>query len=664
MKKHLVVLAGVAMFMFTQPGWAAEPVESGEPVSKMEEMVVTAGRVKEKKREITANLTVIGAQEIMLSPARNLGDLLAEKAIGYIQKYPGALTSVGLRGFRTEAHGNDLQGHVLILLNGRRAGTGNVAQITTKNIERIEIIRGPGAVQYGSAAVGGVINVITRQGKEDPHLFAEGTLGSFGVEEISGGLAGKIDRVDISGSVTTSTADDYDTVAGQTYFNTGYDRKDCYSMNIGYELIPGNRIGAIFTGYKVDHQGTPNYLSLNDLDDYTNKKNQSVDVMYDGGSMTLPLTWKVRFFDGTNDSESFDPVASNPDFWDDGIPYVKNTDFQGAQAQISADWDRFLVTAGTDWINYDIDTTPWPPQKSEFDDIAGFLLAKGKFYDDRLIVSGGLRYDTYEVEVKEPAGRTEDDQSVIPNIGLAWLPMEFLKIRLNYGEAFVMPDAEQMAANYNSGGTQYIGNPDLKPEESRTYEGGVDVCYETLNGSLTWFYTDFEDKIESVAKPGAIKTWENIGEACVTGFEGEINVDIGYLLNWNIELKPYLNFVYLTKYEDEDTGEDLTYTNKMNAAYGVRISDHEGFSGYINFAYTGKRKINDWESSPWIGPVIELGGFTVANLSLSKKIIEVGKWGGLTLKGDIQNLFDTDYAHAKGYPMPGRRFFVSLRYDY
>ena len=95
--------------------------------------------------------------------------------------------------------------------------------------------------------------------------------------------------------------------------------------------------------------------------------------MYDGGSMTLPLTWKVRFFDGTNDSESIDPVASNPDFWDDGVPYIRNTDFKGAQAQISADWRRFLVTAGTDWINYNIDTTPWPPQKSEFDDIAGKL---------------------------------------------------------------------------------------------------------------------------------------------------------------------------------------------------------------------------------------------------------------------------------------------------
>jgi len=100
----------------------------------LEEVVVTAGRVEEKKKEITSNVTIIDEEEIKSSSARDLGDLLAEKGIGHIQKYPGALSAVGIRGFRTETHGNDLMGHVLILLNGRRAGTGNLAKIMTKNI--------------------------------------------------------------------------------------------------------------------------------------------------------------------------------------------------------------------------------------------------------------------------------------------------------------------------------------------------------------------------------------------------------------------------------------------------------------------------------------------------------------------------------------------------
>ena len=165
MKKLLSCAAGLLVFMFF-----ALPVplfaQEGSNSVTMEEVVVTAGRVEEKKKEITSNVTIIDEQEIKMFSATSLGDLLAAKGIGSIKKYPGALTSIGIRGLRTETHGNDLMGRVLVLLNGRRAATGNLAKIMTKNVERIEIIRGPSSAQYGSAAMGGVINVITKQGKK------------------------------------------------------------------------------------------------------------------------------------------------------------------------------------------------------------------------------------------------------------------------------------------------------------------------------------------------------------------------------------------------------------------------------------------------------------------------------------------------------------------
>ncbi len=94
--------------------------------------MVTASRYKESIKDTPMNVEVIGQKEIEASSAKDLGELLAEKGIGTIREYPGTLTSVGIRGFRTDTHGNDLLGHVLILLDGRRAGTGNVAKILTK----------------------------------------------------------------------------------------------------------------------------------------------------------------------------------------------------------------------------------------------------------------------------------------------------------------------------------------------------------------------------------------------------------------------------------------------------------------------------------------------------------------------------------------------------
>ena len=157
----------------------------------MEEVVVTAGRVKEKKKEVTSNVTIINEEEIKISTATDLGDLLAEKGVGHIHKYPGASTSIGIRAFRTDTTGVDLAGKVLVLIDGRRSGTGNASKIMTKNIERIEIIRGPASVQYGSAAMGGVVNVITKQGRGKPTAFVEGVLGSYEYQESSVGFSGK-----------------------------------------------------------------------------------------------------------------------------------------------------------------------------------------------------------------------------------------------------------------------------------------------------------------------------------------------------------------------------------------------------------------------------------------------------------------------------------------
>ncbi|MCK5695536.1 MAG: TonB-dependent receptor [Desulfobacula sp.] len=277
-----LLLRAAAVFLFTIGICHANETQLKNPsTATMETIVVTAGRVEEQKKEVIANVTVIDEQEIRQSSARDLGDLLAQKEIA-VRKHPGNLTTIGIRGFRTDSHGNDLKGHVLILLNGRRASTGNVAKIMTKNVERIEIIRGPASVQYGSAAMGGVVNVITRQGEGKPSVFAEGYLGSFGYKEISAGLAGAYKGFDFSGSVTKESVDDYTTANGDKYHNTGTDDRKNLSLNLGYEFLPNNRIGFLYNGFEVEGAGSPSYLSQNDLDDYTDKSNYSYDVVLDG----------------------------------------------------------------------------------------------------------------------------------------------------------------------------------------------------------------------------------------------------------------------------------------------------------------------------------------------------------------------------------------------
>ncbi|MCD6185420.1 MAG: TonB-dependent receptor [Deltaproteobacteria bacterium] len=636
------------------------------PVSTLDEMVVTASRVPEQKKDLTTNITIIDENDIKMSTARDLGDLLAENGGIYIRKYPGDLTSIGLRGFRTETHGNDLMGHVLILLDGRRVATGNAAEIMTKNIKKIEIIRGPASVQYGSAAMGGIVNVITKRGEEKPSAFVEGMLGSFGYEEASAGVSGAVKGFDFSAAATRTTMDNYDVSDsgdkdGDKYHNTGFDEKTNLSLNFGYEFLPGNRIGVIYTDFDSDHAASPGYFTLNDLDDYNDKSNKSYDIIYEGQTASGLFSWMGRYFNSQDDCKWSEPTGSNPDFWDDGIPSERNTDQEGAQGQVTLNLDYLTFTAGVDWVGYDI-TTTWTPQKTEYENTAGFVLAKARLFDKKLILSGGLRYDEYDLEMKKPSGRDEDDNNVCPSIGIAYLINDYFKIRANYAEGFKMPDASAMSSDYWSWGSHYVGNPDLDPEESQTYEGGIDFSYPGTNASLTYFYTEFDDKIESATTPTGDRTWENIGSAAMSGFEGEFSADIGALCDLSFKIEPYLNLTYMNEFKDEQTHRDLMYVSDWTASYGISFADLNGLAAKLNFAYTGNQKITDYQFGTY--DRIRLGGFTIVDFVVTKKLYDFNEFGSMTLRGEVKNLFDKDYAYVQGYPMPGRSFYIGLRYDY
>jgi len=642
---------------------AAENSDGSATTAALDEVVVTAARVSESVREVSADVMVINAEEIAASPARDVGELLTEKGLGAVTRYPGELTSLDIRGFKTAPYGNDLKAHVLVLLNGRRAGTGNLAKIMTGNVERIEVIRGPGAVQYGSAAMGGVINVITRQGEGSPSAAAYSKIGSFGYNE-SGVLAtGEQAGFDFSGSFSRAGMDDYDTGSGDRFYNTGYDHIDHYSINAGYSFLDRQRIGAIFTRYYGDEIGSPGYLTTNDLDNTKDSANHSMDLIYNGKSVDKVYSWQMRYFTGKDEDTWFDPTASNASGWDDGIPYSNKTDISGAQAQGSMELGTVRLTAGVDWLDYE-STSSADPAETDSENYAAFLLGRIKFMQERLIVDGGLRYDAYDLEVVKPAGRSEDDNNMVASAGVVYLLTEELKLRAHYGEAFIMPGADELAADfYSDFGLHYVGNPDLDPESSRTYEAGINYAENGLSAGLAYFYTRYKDKIESVAA-GLTQTWENVGKAEISGFEGELSWDLGARFGWSFELRPYANLTYLDRFEDLDNNADLKYISDWSASYGIYANDYQGFSARLNFAYTGEQTIEDWESGAFPAPVRSHGGFTVADLSISKKILDFQENGAFTLSGDVTNLFDQDYAYVKGYPMPGRMLFVTLTYTY
>ncbi len=225
MKRVLVLFVLVLLSIPSLSGAAEEKKD----IVRMKEVVVTSGRIEEKKEDVTTNITVLTEDEIEKASVVDLVDLLEEQGFT-IREYPNSLASVNIRGFTTDTHGNDLSSSVLILIDGRRSGTGNIAEIPLDNVARIEIVRGPSATQYGASALGGVVNIITKKGEDRFTAHAESNLGNWDHSMNEIGASGKINNFDFSISGSKESQEDYDIPNGQRYYNTGFDSKDRLSV--------------------------------------------------------------------------------------------------------------------------------------------------------------------------------------------------------------------------------------------------------------------------------------------------------------------------------------------------------------------------------------------------------------------------------------------------
>ena len=132
-------------------------------------------------------------------------------------------------------------------------------------------------------------------------------------------------------------------------------------------------------------------------------------------------------------------------------------------------------------------------------------------------------------------------------------------------------------------------------------------------------------------------------------------------MSW--EIRPYFNITILDKYEDDSTGEDLQYISGTNFAAGIVVNNGDGISYRLNVAYAGSQDATDYESGyPYQD--MELASSTVTNLSASWRVYENEQVGAFTLRAEVNNLFDEEYAYVKRYPMPGIGANIGLRWNY
>ncbi len=621
-------------------------------------VVVTASRAQEAKRELSANVTVIDEAEIKASTASTMADLMQQQ--GFFVVTTGDSSFVQIRGYGSLSMASEPENTVLTLINGRRAGSANLALIGLANVERIEIIRGPSAVQYGSSALGGVINIITKRGQEKTSASLEIGAGSDGLVREKLALGGTLGNLDYSLGAANYSRDDITTSEFGRWYHTDVKNNTLGFIDLGYTIAKNHRLG--LTHYQGDVQsnlptsGIRTSNTPSTAFSQYRKQNRTTTASYTGGTDDKVLDWSTSYTFGREDNEYKSLGYTN---------FIENRMFN---AQAGYNGSLFSLSAGFDSLQYDSYASN-APTKLKMSDDGVYFSGKLRLLDERLILSVGGRYDQYENTAID--GATYKDQHYGGTYGIAWLPVEGFKLRANYAEGFKMPSPRQVGG----AAPWYNANPGLMPEIGKTWEIGADIYWRSLAASLTYFNSTYENKIIGVAVTGMprLYQYQNIKDAELSGVEGNIRADLGKEFGLSYKISPFVNFTWLETRKTNDSTQFITYNgNRIDTlpntpewmfSYGVDF-EHPGYKlkSRINANTYGALLTRNWSSG---GVYIKRPSGTVVNFSLDKELVEFSNnLGKLSLRAEINNLFDGKNEMYWDYPGQGRNFYLGMRYDY
>ncbi len=595
-----------------------------------------------------------------------------------------------MRGFRPEFSGT--RKHSLLLVNGRPAGATNLATIPLTNIERIEVLKGPASALYGSQAMGGVVNVITK--KSEGKLRTSATIGGGSYKKWyamanSGGAIENILDFDVSGRAEQQRDDN---VLGDeklsdnfTSFQNGVDRP-----NTTYKKYSGAmRVGKTFGDWRVDLSG--DFFTGKDVETpgdeaYGTSKQGLKDIGRYGynlstqGKFISNNTLDASFFYTYDGSEGRYPDSGKNKY----ATYI--TVFGGSIQDthtLFMGTDSLALTLGVDYSVEDIEGKSWKADGSRkapyranngTKTLGIFTQGVVNLMEDMIVANAGVRYDYIKSEIKDTPykkGFTVGDDTMTrlnPSFGLKVSPVEFLNVHSTFGTAFVAPNAYELSGeseyytdDKNKKGKKFmtIGNPDVGPEKSYTVDFGVGATLKDLglSADVTYYYTKIDDKIvkKIITETATLRrtTFVNANSAKMSGIESEVNFALGKFLEMKQTINIFGNYTYKIKSEKtvDDETTDVHNVADMRFTGGIEYDDNKMLSMRLSGRYVGHMKDTDWTDKN--RPTIEYPTFWVMDYSVAVKIGEMHK---VSVK--LGNIFDKYYYEKKGFGMPGRTIYA------
>ncbi len=616
--KKLIALLTVTL---TAAGTKAQEVSAPE-------VQVTATKVALPGDHVGDDVTVITMEEIKEKGLTSIADVI-QYATGVSISSNGGWgkqTSVFLQGLDSR--------DILVLFNGipvndpsNPSGAANFEWIDLNNVERVEILKGSQSSLYGSEAVGGVINIITKKAEKDElSVNIEGGKFRTAREKLYG--AKVFDNGFISFSFENFKTLGFSASnekAGNFIYNPDRDpfQYDTGILNFGYSPTENLRITSttlLKGGYTEYDQGRTNYdrFFTSFAVDYTPSES---------------LVWQLK-------------LGNNREVRDDTYGFYKGVT---RYFELSPTWyiaESTFLKGGISYRHQIADTTAYPNvQNKKMFTRSGYVEGHTEVFGFNL--TGVLRVDdhknfgshlTYKLSLAYP----------IEGFGTVF--------KANYGTGFKAPTLSQLYGYYSGPWGTTVGNPDLDPEKSEGWNAGVIQKLPFIGGKISFNY--FKNRVWNVVRSyfdatKGVTTYRNEDKAVTEGVEVGIDVPVGKFLTF------FGSYTHLrARFFDGTTGgwEDFarrpeeTYTLGMRTNYGK-------WEATVWFLHYGSRKDTDYSSFP--AKEVTLDSFTTVNAYLSYKVNDTLS---IYLRGI--NLSDKDYELAYGYNTMGRAVFTGINYTF
>ncbi len=591
------------------PQWS---LAATQPLTTLSPIVVTASRVPQSADASLSSVTVITRKDIRDSGALNVLELLQGRAGieltsngGY-----GKHTSLFMRGTGSDA--------VLVLIDGVRAGSVSSGGFSWEflplsQIQRIEIVRGPHSVQYGADAVGGVIQIFTTRRRAHTTVNVNVGAGTYTTRKVGAGLSG--------GDATSwySVRAEHLATHGFDVYKLADPDSDGYD-NTSLSASAGHRFahGVEWQAEALQATGNTQYDRIPYLNyplSGPNQDNYKQQVLSTRMNFHPLAAWKLTLLAGRSldNRNSLLPNGSLDYRYDSTRKtYSWQNDFSLGDNQI--------LTAGVDRYQDSLNSTTTYTHTRR---TTRGLFAQYIAHYDRQSVQVGVR-------------RSRDDQFGTHNTGsVAWAYRfdDAVRLRLSQGSAFRAPTFNDLYYPYG------YGNPNLKPENSRTDEIGLSGLHHGLNWQLNAYRTRIDNLIVS-APPTYVPY--NVGKAQIDGLEVIVSGKFAGLTH-------QLSLTLLNP-RDANSGKLLPRRSKQSLRWTLSRRLGRTMLGATLIAQSWR--YDDAANTQ------RVAGYGTINLRAQYRLAR-----GYTVFGRLGNIFNKSYETVKNYNTAGRTLFVGIRYQ-